>query len=242
MMKDTAIMILAALLGPVIGSAAGVLLPAREALLDQMLAFAGGTMLTISFLELVPESILQSSVAGCAAGLMVGVFAMLALHQFLPEVPVGKGTPSRARKKQTALLMLAAITLHNLPEGIAMAAGGESRTMLLIAVAIAMHDIPEGICTAAPYYFATGNRGRAFLLSASTALPTLLGFALGRYLLRRIPLFSMGILTGAIAGLMIAISCEELIPDDRGGSRAKAMPALVAGIIFVLILRGVMQP
>ena len=112
--------------------------------------------------------------------------------------------------------------------------------MLLITAAIATHDIPEGICTAGPYFFATGKRGRAFLLSVSTALPTLLGFGLGRLLLRSIHPFTMGIITGAIAGLMIAISCEELIPGDQGGGRTKAMPALAAGIIFVLILRGLM--
>ena len=102
---------------------------------------------------------------------------MLALHRLLPAPPNAPPAPPR-----TALLMVAAIMLHNLPEGIAMAAGGQSRTMLLIAVAIATHDIPEGICTAAPYLYATHRRGRAFWLSLSTCLPTLLGYGLGRLL------------------------------------------------------------
>lgn len=239
-MREEGIIILVAVLGPFIGSAAGVLLPAKEKLLEQLLAFAAGTMLTISFVELVPESIAQSSVAGCAAGLAVGVLAMLLLHRLLPEIPVGRAG-TRAQKKQTALLMLLAIMLHNLPEGIAMAAGGESRTMLLIAAAIATHDIPEGICTAAPYYYATGKRGRAFLLSVSTAVPTLLGFALGKALLRDIPPFAMGTVTGSVAGLMIAISCEKLIPGEQGSDRVRSMPALAAGIIFVLLLRGMIR-
>ena len=133
---------------------------------------------------------------------------------------------------------LAAIMLHNLPEGIAMASGSEDRTMLLIAIAIATHDIPEGICTAAPYLYATGRRGRAFFLSLSTCLPTLLGYALGRLLWREIPVPTMGMVTACIAGLMITISCEELIPAGPGEkARLSTMPALMAGVILVLVLR-----
>ena len=224
----------AAVLGPFIGSAVGVLLPSRKGLLHRLLAFAAGTMLTLSFLELLPESLAVCSPAACAAGLAVGVFGVRTLHRLLPP-PCPKTGGSAGR---TALLMVAAIMLHNLPEGIAMAAGGESRTMLLIAAAIATHDIPEGICTAAPYYYATRSRSRAFWLSFSTCLPTLLGYLLGRWLWQGAPPFTMGIVSACIAGLMITISCEELIPAEAGGSdRLAAMPALIAGVIFVLVLR-----
>ena len=198
-----------------------------------LLAFAAGTMLTLSFLELIPESLSACSPPACAAGLAVGVFGVLALHRLLPAVPNAPSAPRR-----TALLMVAAIMLHNLPEGIAMAAGSENRTMLLIAVAIATHDVPEGICTAAPYLYATHRRAKAFWLSLSTCLPTLLGYGLGRLLWRQVPAYTMGMVTACIAGLMITISCEELIPASPGGSdRLSAMPALMAGVILVLVLR-----
>lgn len=240
-MQQTAIILTIAVLGPVLGSLAGILLPPGEALLNRLLSFAAGTMLAISFLELLPESIRQSSVAGCAAGLFVGLLAMMALHSLLPEIPVGKEGGGRGQKKNTALLMVAAIMLHNLPEGIAMSAGSEGGTMLLIAAAIATHDIPEGICTAAPYYYATGRRAAAFGISVSTALPTLLGFWAGKRLLSGLHPFTMGIITGCIAGLMIAISCDELIPAEPGKGRTRAMPALMVGIIFVLLLRQAMR-
>lgn len=233
-MQETLWVPVVAVLGPLIGSAIGVLVPSREGLLRRLLAFAAGTMLTLSFLELLPESLAACSPAGCAAGLAVGVFGVLALHHLLPQPTVG----SSGNARRTALLMVAAIMLHNLPEGIAMAAGSESRTMLLIAIAIATHDIPEGICTAAPYHFATHNRRRAFWLSLSTCLPTLLGYALGRWLWRDVPAYTMGMVTACIAGLMITISCEELIPAEAGGrERLAAMPALMAGVIMVLVLR-----
>ena len=131
-MRDTIWVPVVAVLGPLVGSAIGVLLPSRESLLRRLLAFAAGTMLTLSFLELLPESLAACSPPACAAGLAVGVFGVLALHRLLPAAPNAPSAPRR-----TALLMVAAIMLHNLPEGIAMAAGGQSRTMLLIAVAIA---------------------------------------------------------------------------------------------------------
>ena len=106
------------------------------------------------------------------------------------------------------------------------------------AVAIATHDVPEGICTAAPYLYATHHRAQAFWLSLSTCLPTLLGYGLGRMLWRQVPAYTMGMVTACIAGLMITISCEELIPASPGGSdRLSAMPALMAGVILVLVLR-----
>ena len=106
------------------------------------------------------------------------------------------------------------------------------------SIATVATGIPEGICTAAPYLYATHRRGRAFWLSLSTCLPTLLGYGLGRLLWRGLPPFTMGMVTACIAGLMITISCEELIPAEAGGSdRLSAMPALMAGVILVLVLR-----
>mgnify|MGYP000434761029 CR=1 FL=1 len=61
---------------------------------------------------------------------------------------------------------------------------------------------------------------------------------LGRLLWRQVPAYTMGMVTACIAGLMITISCEELIPASPGGSdRLSAMPALMAGVILVLVLR-----
>ena len=83
-MRETLWVPVVAVLGPLIGSAVGVLLPSRESLLHRLLAFAAGTMLTLSFLELIPESLSACSPPACAAGLAIGVFGVLALHHLLP--------------------------------------------------------------------------------------------------------------------------------------------------------------
>ena len=135
--------------------------------------------------------------------------------------------------------MIVSISLHNLPEGIAIASGasrpGEG-SALMIALTIAAHDIPEGICTCAPYYYATGKRLRAFMLSCLTSVPTLIGFFGGRLFMRFLTPFSVGIVSACTAGLMIYICCRELIPAAEKGNGFITGASFSAGVIFVLIL------
>lgn len=223
--------------GPVIGSAIGVAFPGSRRPMEAMLSFAAGTMLAISFLELLPEGLAVCGFWASAAGLILGLAAACLLEDRIRP-------PQGGERERAALLLLAAITLHNLPEGIAMAAGEAfpgGSTVLLIAVAIAAHDIPEGVCTAAPYYYATGRRLRAFLLSSATCLPTVVGYLLGRAALGRIPPFTLGIVTCATAGLMLYISCAELLPaaGEKGAGKLP-MVALFLGIVFVLALQAML--
>lgn len=226
------------LLGPLLGSLCGIAFRPSERLLYAMLSFAGGTMLGISFLEMLPESLLLCGVVGTIAGMAVGVLLMLLAGDWLERVE--QQGRQHSKLETASLMMLAAIFLHNFPEGIAMAAGtqmSQSGKAMLIAIAIATHDIPEGICTSAPYYYATGKRLRAFLQSASTALPVLAGFFLGKGIFRDLNDFAMGCIIGAVAGMMIYISCKELIPTAQSGHGAKlSMAALMVGVVFVLLL------
>lgn len=227
--------------GPLLGSLLGVSFRPKESLMYAMLSFAGGTMLAISFLEMIPESLAMCGTAACVAGILIGLLAMVALEEFFPGLKNEKaGAGSHGSLEKTSLMMVAAIFLHNFPEGMAMASGASMShpgKAMLIAMAIAVHDIPEGICTSAPYFYATGRRWRAFFLSASTALPVLAGFILGRIVFTGMSDFLMGIIIGSIAGLMIYISCEELIPTSQTGRHPIfSMAALILGIIFVIFL------
>jgi ZIP family zinc transporter len=128
--------------------------------------------------------------------------------------------------------------LHNFPEGMAMAIGTvtDIRVSLVIALAIAIHGIPEGVCTSAPYYHTTGARMKAFLLSSSTAAPILAGFFLATFVFQNIPLEVLGFIIAVTAGLMIYITVDELIPSGCAGSNHQTIFALLAGIVFVIIL------
>ncbi|MBN2102058.1 MAG: ZIP family metal transporter [Candidatus Aenigmarchaeota archaeon] len=228
-------------LGPLIGSAIGVLKRPSQRFMLNMLSFAAGVMLAISFLELIPESIALSSVWFAAIGVFAGSVVMYVLDKSLPHIhPELCSQEQGCKLKRTAVYLMIGIFLHNFPEGMAIALGDVATTTsltLIIALAIAIHDIPEAICTSAPYYHCTKKRLKAFLLSSSTMIPTFIGFIIGKILFGIIPLSVVGIIIAATAGIMIYISADELIPascvqkSDHG-----TIFSLIIGILFVMFL------
>jgi ZIP family zinc transporter len=87
---------------------------------------------------------------------------------------------------------------------------------IAIAIAIAIHNIPEGIAVSIPIYYASGNRRKAFRLSFFSGLAEPLGAIIGYLILR--PFFNdivFGVLFAAVAGIMVFISVDELLPTAR---------------------------
>lgn len=237
--EPLALIVIISALGPIIGSAIGVLRRPSFTYVCYMLSFAAGVMIAISMLELVPESVRLSSVGVCTLGFISGALVMYALDRVIPHVHPELCTPEQGRNlKRTSTYLIFGIFLHNFPEGMAIAAGGvsEIKFSLAIALAIAIHNIPEGICTAAPHFHTTGKRLRAFLVSSSTALPILGGFIIARYLFQSISHEIIGLIIGATAGLMIYITADELIPTSCAGRNHGTVFSLIAGVVFVIFL------
>jgi len=127
-----------------------------------------------------------------------------------------------------------AIAIHNFPEGLAtfMATLSDPTLGLAIAIAIALHNIPEGISVSVPIYFATGNKRRAFLYSLLSGLAEPVGAMVG-YLALRALLGPgvMGMLFGGVAGIMVYISLDELLPTSRAyGKGHDSLYGLLAGM------------
>ena len=131
-----------------------------------------------------------------------------------------------ARRKHKLMRMgvmtALAIGIHNFPEGLAtfIAALKDPKLGVAIAIAIALHNIPEGISVAVPIYHATGSRKRAFFWSFLSGLAEPVGAAVGYFILR--PFLSdgvMGVLFAGVAGVMVFISLDELLPASREYSR-----------------------
>jgi ZIP family zinc transporter len=229
--------IIISVIGPVIGSALGVWRRPSSGYICNMLCFAAGVMLAISFLDLIPESIRLSSRLACIVGFLIGAIAMYGLDRLLPHIhPRLCSQEQGCNLERTSLYLIFGILLHNFPEGMAIAIGAvtDSRVSLSIALAIAVHNIPEGICTSAPYYLATNRRGRAFLFSSFTAVPILLGYLSARYLFLDIPTQMVGVIVAATAGLMVYITVDELIPHSCAGTDHQTIFSLVAGVLFVV--------
>ncbi|MGA9537937.1 MAG: ZIP family metal transporter [Desulfobacterales bacterium] len=227
-------------IGPVIGSAIGVSKKLTIAYIHNILYFAAGIMLSISFLDLIPESIHLGSNLTCVAGLTIGATAMWALDRLLPHVHECAGCGENdCHLGRTANFLILAIFLHNFPEGMAIAIGAATNVgdSMVIALAIAIHNIPEGICTSAPHYYTYGNRLKSFAVSSLSALPIVAGYIVARYLFVQIIPQTMSVMVGATAGLMIYVSADELMPAAQNNSGRRTVLFFMLGIISVMLLR-----
>jgi len=154
----------------------------------------------------------------------------------------------RAHRKllRMGLFTALAIGIHNFPEGLAtfLAALQDPGMGLAIAVAIALHNIPEGISVSVPIYYATGSRKKAFVYSALSGLAEPIGavmaYAAIRFFLGGrmgvIPPEVMGILFGGVAGIMVYISLDELLPTSRAyGKGHDSLLGLMAGMLVMAL-------
>uniref|UniRef100_A0A7C4GJZ6 Zinc transporter ZupT n=1 Tax=candidate division WOR-3 bacterium TaxID=2052148 RepID=A0A7C4GJZ6_UNCW3 len=129
----------------------------------------------------------------------------------------GRPAPDPSRLLRTGLLVAVGIGIHNLPEGMATFAGAlKSRGLgLAIAGAIALHNIPEGLAVAVPVFCATGSRRKALWWSALSGMSELAGALLAAAVM--MPFLSdrlLNVMLAGVAGLMVFISLDELIPGS----------------------------
>jgi ZIP family zinc transporter len=171
-MEALTFIVIISVLGPIIGSFLGVVKKTDDKFVFNMLAFAAGIMLTISFMELIPEAIQLSSAPMAALGVLIGALSMFILDKSIPHFhPSPKkidtchcpdddckslhASTKLNKLEESAKYLVAGIFLHNFPEGMAIATMSDPKVGFAVAAAIAIHNIPEGICTSAPLYHAT---------------------------------------------------------------------------------------
>jgi ZIP family zinc transporter len=141
--------------------------------------------------------------------------------------------------KRMGILSAIVIAIHNLPEGMATftASLADAEIAFPIAIAIALHNIPEGIAVSMPIYFATGNKKKAFWLSFLSGLSEVLGGIIACILIYFIFGISdtiLGVMFAAIAGIMVFISIDELLPASKEyGVHHLSIYGMIAGMIVM---------
>lgn len=151
-------------------------------------------------------------------------------------VPAGG---SKSRLLRTGVFTALAIAIHNFPEGLATFISGmqEPTVAVPIAIAIAIHNIPEGVAVSIPVYFSTGSRRRAFVYSFLSGLSEPVGAVVGFALLR--PLvndMTFGIVFAMVAGIMVFISLDELLPSAREyGEAHLSIYGLISGMMVMAV-------
>lgn len=225
--------------------------------LSVALGFSAGVMLYVSFVEIIVKardslSASHGDVKGAwftAVSFFAGIAAIMLIDLLIPSVEnphamhtIEEGRDEDQRDRhllRMGLFTALAIAIHNFPEGLATFAAAikEPALGIPIAVAIAIHNIPEGISVSIPIYFATGSRTKAFWLSFLSGVSEPLGAVLGYTLLR--PLFSdnlFGVLFAGVAGIMVYVSLDELLPAAREyGSGHLSILGVIAGMAVMAI-------
>lgn len=224
--------------------------------LSWALGFSGGVMVYVSFAEILGKARdaltndFGEGVAEWAAvgGFFAGMVFIAVIDRLVPsfENPhearrVEEMDEQRKQQKlmRMGLLSAVAITIHNFPEGLATftAALQDSHLALSITIAIAIHNIPEGIAVSVPIYYATGSRRRAFGYSLLSGLAEPAGAILGYLLL--VTFMSprvMGFLFAGVAGIMVFISLDELLPTAREyGKPHQVIYGVMAGMMVMAV-------
>nr|WP_246861053.1 zinc transporter ZupT [Bacillus sp. REN3] len=227
--------------------------------LSVSLGFSAGVMIYVSMIEifvkakdsLVSALGVQGGNWATVGGFFGGIILIALIDKFIPK----QGNPHELKKvedmnkptpaaKDPSLLKMGtftalAIGIHNFPEGIATftSAIQDPALGIAIAVAIAIHNIPEGIAVSVPVYFATGDKKRAFKLSFLSGLSEPIG-ALVAYLFL-MPFLNdimFGVIFAAVAGIMVFISLDELLPAAKKFDEAHlSIYGLVAGMAVMAV-------
>jgi ZIP family zinc transporter len=145
----------------------------------------------------------------------------------------------KLKLKRMGMFSALAIAIHNFPEGLAtfFSALSDPTLGLSIAIAIAIHNIPEGISVSVPLYYATGSRRKAFIYSFLSGMSEPVGAILGFFLLRQyFNDLTFGILFAAVAGIMVFISIDELLPTSRKyGKEHQEVYGFIAGMVVMAL-------
>lgn len=238
--------ILLPLAGTVLGSAFVFFMKKEipDRLKKTLLGFASGVMVAAGVWSLLIPSIDMAgeSIIPAAVGFLSGVAFLLLIDELTPHLHVGtqKTEGLRSRLSRTAMLALA-VTIHNLPEGMAVGVvfAGESHGLTLsaafaVSIGIALQNIPEGAIISMPMYAEGNSRMKSFLIGSLSGVVEPIG-SVAILLLAGALGVALPYLLAFAAGAMMYVVVEELIPETAQGSHTN-LSTIGFALGFVLMM------
>lgn len=212
---------------------------------DIVLSFAAGVMLAAAVLGLIMPSLDYGGKYGLVitvAGIFAGAACLNLIDKLVPHLHKLMGPPETEHhsnaKLSKVLLFVTAITIHNLPEGIAAGVGfgsGDTSQALIIAGGIALQNIPEGMVIIGPMLAAGVSPRKTFVCALITGLVEVVGTLIGYFAVS----IASAILPFALAfagGTMLYVISDEMIPETHAhGSERGATYALLVGFCIMLV-------
>ncbi len=214
------------------------------------LGFSAGVMILVSFVELLQTSINGIGFVSAHMWFFLGMAVYFMIDFFVPHDYIGqhdhKRSTHEAMLMRTGMMVALGLGIHNFPEGMATFVGAlnDPKLGVAIAVAIAIHNIPEGLAVSAPIFAATGSRAKAFWWSALSGLAEPVGAGVAALFL--LPFLTEGLLNAVlaiVAGIMIAISVDELVPAAKAyGDEHTPIIGVMAGMIIMAASLHILAP
>jgi ZIP family zinc transporter len=225
-----------------------------------LLSFAAGIMTSIVCFGLMPEAMeLLSETNGVTIsvlGLILGVLIIMLLNRIVDKITEAKDDnlkihhtheelyhqaaviKNRSKMLRSGIIMLTAIGLHNIPEGVAIGAGGSHDFSLgvLIAVMIALHNIPEGMAIATPLLAGGLSKAKVVLWTTLCGTTTVFGALIG-VIIGNISEIAVALSLSAAGGAMLYVVFGEIIPQSVVMTKSRAAPLITLfGIIIGMII------
>lgn len=230
-------------LSTIIGSLIGLTFKKENPkFMSAVLGFTAGVMIGISFFELLPSGFEELGFLRASAAFFAGFIVIFLIDFLIPHEYIGQKekmeNKTDSKLLRTGLFVALGIAIHNFPEGMATFYSSmiDIKIGIAIAIAIAIHNIPEGIAVSAPVYKATGSRGKAFLWSFLSGVVEPIGALLTALVL--FPFLNpriLGYLLSGIAGLMVFISIDELLPVSKSyGYLHLPIVSFMAGMMVMI--------
>lgn len=207
---------------------------------DILLAFTAGIMMAAATFSLIPEALVNAPFPVVALGVLSGMLVLTVLESAVPHIDLEHTRINISMDKQ-ALLILSAITLHNIPEGLSVGVSYSSEQAGLggmIAFAIGLQNAPEGFLVALFLINQRVGRFTAFILATLTGAVEVVAAVVGFHLTALMEgLVPYGL--SFAAGAMLFIVYKELIPESHGDGHARS--ATFSFIIGLLVMIGLIQ-
>ena len=204
------------MLGTTLGGIAGAFFNINSnKIISFILEFAAGLMTSVICFDLIPHSLEFINLKLCILGILLGIFTMVFFNETVNR-KLKSASSFSSNLLKVGIVIGIGLTIHNLPEGLAIGAGFEasSELGLSLAIAICIHDFPEGIAMALPLKKGGINKNKVIFCTAMSGITTGIGALIGA-IIGNISTQMIGISLGFAAGAMLYIVSCEIIPESN---------------------------
>ncbi len=213
----------------------------RNSMISSSLGFASGVMLTISIIDLIPNSFLliikSYNNIYTLFFILIGFLIGIMLSSIIDK-RVGEHSKNGLKLYKLGIITMLVIMLHNIPEGIVtfITTTNNMKLGLILTIAIALHNIPEGISISIPIYYSTNSKLKSFLYTFISGMSEPLGALISYLFLSKfINDVILGLIYAIIAGMMINIAINELYKEAADYNKKNTVIYFIVGSMIMIL-------